>query len=276
MHAKIYSDIHLHTSFSGDSETPMEDMIQSGIERGLRQMCFTEHLDMDYPLHPEDPVDFSLDEDSYKRAFMEMKEKYRGQIELLFGIELGLQPHLKALCSALVKKHPFDFVIGSSHTADGEDPYYAESFFRGITETEGCRKYFSSVLENIRLFSREIDAYGHIDYVIRYTPGKDKSSIYEACQDILDEILQALIEEEIALEVNTGGLKYGLGQPNPRWDLIKKYRRMGGELLTIGSDAHSPEYLAYEFARIADFLADCGFTHYTIFRDRKPVFLPLR
>ena len=73
----------------------MEAMIQAGIQKGLHHMCFTEHLDLDYPYHPEDFVDFSLDDDSYRQTFLTLRDKYQHQIELLFGIELGLQPHLK-------------------------------------------------------------------------------------------------------------------------------------------------------------------------------------
>ena len=84
-------DFHIHSSFSGDSDAPMEQMIQEGLKKGLRTMCFTEHMDMDYP---EEPGVFEVDTRSYHEKFLQMKEKYQDQIELLFGIELGLQPHL--------------------------------------------------------------------------------------------------------------------------------------------------------------------------------------
>ncbi len=275
MHRNLVSDIHLHSSFSGDSDTPMEEMILSGIQKGLRQMCFTEHLDMDYPYHPEDFVDFSLDVDQYEKDFLELKHKYQGQIELLFGIELGLQPHLYDSCQELLHRHSFDFVIGSSHTAYGEDPYYSDCFFRGKTEQEAYHQYFESILENLNIFADLIDTYGHIDYVVRYGPNRNLNYSYETYRDILDPILHTLIEKKVALEVNTGGLKYGLGHPNPCEEIIQKYYEFGGRLITIGSDAHSPEYLAYEFPKIEKMLKEFGFTHYTIFRQREPVLLPL-
>lgn len=274
MQTKILSDIHLHSSFSGDSETPMEAMIQAGIQKGLHHMCFTEHLDLDYPYHPEDFVDFSLDDDSYRQTFLTLRDKYHPQIELLFGIELGLQPHLKEAYSQLLKKHPFDFVIGSSHTAHGEDPYYTASFFQNRSEREAYTLYFTSILENLDAFS-DIDTYGHIDYVVRYGPNRNKNYTYEMYGEVLDQILKALIQKGIGMEVNSGGLKYALGQPNPCEEIIRRYRQLGGKIITIGSDAHSPEYLAYEFPKISEILKNCGFTHYTIFRQRTPVFLPL-
>ena len=274
MQTKILSDIHLHSSFSGDSETPMEAMIQAGIQKGLHHMCFTEHLDLDYPYHPEDFVDFSLDEDSYRQTFLTLRDKYQHQIELLFGIELGLQPHLKDAHSQLLKKHPFDFVIGSSHTARGEDPYYTASFFQNRGEREAYTLYFTSILENLDAFS-DIDTYGHIDYVVRYGPNRNKNYTYEMYGEVLDQILKTLIQKGIGMEVNSGGLKYSLGQPNPCEEIIRRYHQLGGKIITIGSDAHSPEYLAYEFPKISEILKSCGFTHYTIFRQRTPVFLPL-
>lgn len=275
MYGNLVSDIHLHSSLSGDSDTPMEEMIQAGIQKGLHQMCFTEHLDLDYPNHPEDFVDFSLDDDLYEKRFTEMKAKYKNQIELLFGIELGLQPHLHSAYQELLHRHPFDFVIGSSHTAYGEDPYYGKSFFHDKTEYEAYHLYFESILENLNIFSDLIDTYGHIDYVVRYGPNRNLDYSYEKYQDILDPILHSLIEKKVALEVNTGGLKYGLGHPNPCEEIIQKYYEFGGRLITIGSDAHSPEYLAYEFPGIEKMLKDFGFSHYTIFRQREAFSIPL-
>lgn len=84
-----------------------------------------------------------------------------------------------------------------------------------------------------------------------------------------------LIKNEIALEVNTGGYKYGLGEPNPCADILKRYKELGGKLLTIGSDAHDPAYLAYEFSRLRELLISCGFSSYYIFKKRAPMELPL-
>ena len=120
-----------------------------------------------------------------------------------------------------------------------------------------------------------MDSYGHIDYVVRYGPNKNTFYSYERYRDLIDEILKTLIEKGIALEVNTAGYKYGLGAPNPHPDILKKYRSMGGELLTVGSDAHRPEHLAYDFQKVTPLLKECGFKAYTVFEKRVPKFLPL-
>jgi histidinol-phosphatase (PHP family) len=84
-----------------------------------------------------------------------------------------------------------------------------------------------------------------------------------------------LIEHGKGLECNTGGLRYGLSQPNPSRRILKRYRELGGEIITIGSDAHTPDYLGYGFQECRRFLLRCGFRYYTVFHGRKPEFIPL-
>ena len=92
---------------------------------------------------------------------------------------------------------------------------------------------------------------------------------------MIDEILRELICRGIALEVNSGGLKYGLGFPNPHPDVLKRYRELGGELVTVGSDAHRPEHVGYGFSQVREILLDCGFQYFAEFSRRKPVFTRL-
>lgn len=162
-----------------------------------------------------------------------MREKYQDQIELLFGIELGLQPHLAETHRNYLNEWPFDFVIGSSHVVHGKDPYYP-AFYEGKEEAQAYREYFESILENLAVFD-EMDVYGHIDYVVRYGPNKNQYYSYEAYRELLDEILKTLIRKNIGLELNTAGYKYGLGHPNPTEAVLKRYAELGGEILTIGS-----------------------------------------
>lgn len=151
---------------------------------------------------------------------------------------------------------PFDFVIGSSHIVHGYDPYYKE-YFKGREESACYREYFESILENLHAFS-EMDVYGHIDYIVRYGPNQNKYYTYERYQDILDEILRTVIARGRGIELNTGGFHYGLGEPNPCRAVIRRYRELGGEIITVGADAHGPEKIAYDFDKAAAILADCG------------------
>lgn len=265
----MYADFHTHTNFSSDSKASMESMIRAAIEKKLTHLCITEHLDYDYPINPAHPeCDFLVNLDAYRKAFLSYREKYRNQITLLFGIELGLQPHLAPKFKKLVSDWPFDFVIGSCHLSEGADPYFPD-YWNGKSEAVCIRRYFEYTLECLEAF-HDIDTCAHLDYIVRYAPHTNENYTYEAYADILDKILLFLIEHDIALECNTGGLKYGLGEPNPSVGILKRYRDLGGTKITLGSDAHAPEHLAYDFPKAFEILKDCGFDSYTIFQKRRP------
>lgn len=267
----ILSDCHLHSHHSGDSTAPMEDMIKRGLELGLKTMCFTEHNDFDYPEAPGEPSSmWLLNTDSYLYELIGLKEKYADQIQILFGVELGLQAECTRKNAVFAKRYDFDFIIGSSHICHGKDPYYP-AFYEGRTEEEAYREYFESILENVKKF-QNFDVYGHLDYVARYGPNRDRDYSYKKYQDILDSILTELVDREKGLEINTGGIDKGLKDFHPCMDIVKRYREMGGELITVGSDAHSPEHIAAHFDRVSHFLKECGFRYYCIYEKRTPHF----
>lgn len=270
----LTADFHMHSSFSGDSDAPMEAMIQKGIALGLTHMCFTEHNDFDFPVCKDTPQGtFELNVDAYLYDLLKYREKYKDKIHILFGIELGLQPQVMGRNSILAKSYDFDFILGSSHICNKKDPYYP-SFYEGRSEEDAYREYFESILENIKKFSN-FDVYAHLDYVVRYGPGKDKNYTFAKYQDILEPVLKLLIENGKGLEVNTGGLKSGLKELHPCTDILRRYHQLGGEIVTIGSDAHKPEVLTAHFDRAADVLKECGFRYYTIFEKRVAAFQKL-
>ena len=263
----ILTDFHLHSAHSGDSDAPMAEMIEKGIELGMTHMCFTEHNDFDFPITEETPQGiFDLNVDAYLYDLLGYRKKYEDRINILFGIELGLQPQLMRQNSILIKNYDFDFVIGSSHICNQKDPYYP-SFYEGRSEEDAYREYFESILENIKKFSN-FDVYGHLDYVVRYGPNKDQYYSYSQYQDLIVPILELLIEKGKGIELNTGGLKNDLREFNPCTDILRRYRELGGEIITVGSDAHSPKELTAHFDRAADVLKECGFKYYTIFEKR--------
>lgn len=267
----ITADYHLHSSHSGDSDTPMEEMIRQGIRQGLTAMCFTEHNDFDYPANEKDTEDtFLLNADSYLYDLLKLKEKYADRIKILFGVEIGLQPHLAKRNAAFAKEHPYDFIIASSHICNGKDPYYP-AFYDNRTQQDAYLEYFVSILDNLKSYSN-FDVYGHLDYVVRYGPNKDEGYSYEAYREIFDQILERLVSMEKGIEINTAGLAKGLHAPNPCCGVLKRYRQLGGEIITTGSDAHTPEQIAYAFDQAADLLKACGFRYYTTFEKRSPSF----
>lgn len=267
----ILSDCHLHSSYSGDSDTPMEEMILQGIARGLNTMCFTEHMDFDYPDYPDAPGSiFLLNTDSYLYELARLKEKYHDKIRILFGVEMGLQPHLMRQNAIYAKSYEFDFIIGSSHVCNGKDPYYP-GFFEGRSEEEAYREYFTSIYENIRKYSN-FDVYGHLDYVVRYGANLDRDYSYEKYSDIFDAILELLLEKEKGIELNTGGIKKGMKDFHPCMGVLKRYHELGGEIITIGSDSHDASHIADSFDKAAEVLKECGFQYYTVFEKRSPEF----
>lgn len=268
-------DTHLHSSFSADSDTPPEAQIARAIELGLDGICFTDHCDYDYPENPDGSpnLNWELDIPPYLKRIQELKYEYIGELEICCGVELGLQPHLSERLKTLVRNTPFDFVIGSSHLAHGRDVYFKE-YFAGRSEEEAYREYFTSILENLEVFE-DFDSYGHLDYVVRYGPEKNRNYSYQAYADIIDEILKKLIWLGKGLEINTAGFKYGLNHPHPTEEILKRYRELGGEIVTLGSDAHRPEHLANDFDKVPEILRSCGFKYYTVFRNRDAEFLSL-
>lgn len=262
------ADFHVHTNFSADSNTSPEEQIQAAMRMGLRTICITDHHDIDF----SEPG-FEIDFDAYFPDLERLQEKYRGRIEVLIGMEFGLQPHLGASCRALAEKYPFDFIVSSMHLIDGKDPYYP-AMFDGKTDEEVYRRGFELTLESIRC-TPDFDALGHLDYIVRYGKRQAEEYTYQKYGDYLDEILRYLIENGKALELNTGGWKYGLCFAHPHPEVLKRYKELGGEMITVGSDGHSPRELAFDFHKVGDYLNACGFKYYTEFRQRKPCFCAL-
>ena len=270
----ILTDTHVHSTYSGDGKATMDAMIQQAISLGMKQICFTEHNDFDYPYAPGDKPDmFLLNTDSYLFDLLRAREKYEGQIKILFGVELGLTPELKRKNLIFAKSHEFDFIIGSSHLCHGRDPYYA-SFYEGRDEKTAYREYFESILENVKGYT-QYDVYGHLDYVVRYGPTQNQNYTYADHSDVIDEILRTIIDNEKGLEVNTGGFRCGIGSTNPCRDILKRYKELGGEIITIGSDAHETKYLQDHFTEAADMLKEIGFKYYNVFENRIPEFIKL-
>ena len=276
----IQADMHMHTWFSTDSEACPCDMADEAVRKGLKTICFTDHFDKDDLEWGEEGI---FDMDAYFVEMQKLQEEYAGKLNIRIGIELGLRTYLKDYYEELTKKYPFDFVIGSVHNVpykkdvEGNILYTdpaAEKLFTDRTDKEAYRLMMETTLENVRT-SDCFQTLGHLDYVVRYGKSREKAYSYTDYADIIDEILKLLIEKEKGLEVNSAGLKYGLPFAHPHPDVLKRYRELGGEIITIGADAHKPEHIAYDFAKAEEILKSCGFKYYTEFFEQKPVFKQL-
>lgn len=267
----ILADYHMHSSNSGDSKTPMELMIQSAIDKGLSEICFTEHMDMDFPLLPELPEDpFLLDVEAYKKEFLINKEKYSDKINLKFGIEIGMQPQVADENAALAAAHDFDFIIASEHLVDKMDPYYMTFWESQPSVKAGILRYFEQTYENLKLFS-DYDVLGHLDYIARYVPKGDTTYSYDAFREIIDEILIHIVRSDKGLDLNSKALGGPTPMSNPCPEILERYREFGGRIITFGADAHVPEGVALCFDKLREIALSAGFTEYYTFDRRRPV-----
>jgi len=262
----------MHTNFSGDSDARPSDMIKTARAKSLRGMTFTDHLDLDYP---EEFGFFDLDLQHYYPSHRKLADEVSNDnFTVLVGLEVGIQPHIADRCKKIVHEHPYDFIIGSTHLVDKWDPYF-DSFWEQGSETELLKRYYECILENINAFS-DFDSLGHLDYAFRYvkTPSI-KADTHKPYSEIIDAILATIIKMDKALEVNTAALRKGMTGPNPAPSIIKRYRELGGKMITIGADAHTPEDIAADFDKLPGILNSCGFKEFVVYKNRKPEAYPI-
>lgn len=267
----ILADQHMHTSFSFDSKASMKDMIDSAINKGLKHINITEHNDFEYPVDEKNPVGcWDLNVDSYLYELLNLREVYKDKIQIGFGIEIGMQEVAFRKNAVLAHSHEFDYCIGSIHLVNGVDTYDPK-YYEDKTPKAAFEEYYDCVIRNIRQF-QNFDALGHLDYLTRKIPGGE--DVYSPLDyiDRVDEIFNILIKDEKGLELNTQAFARGFKNPNPCPALLKRYKELGGEIIVVGSDAHTPEGIAAGFDIAEEMLKDAGFKYYCVFKDRIPTF----
>jgi histidinol-phosphatase (PHP family) len=267
----IKFDYHTHTHHSPDSGALLDDMVRRAILLGLTEYAITDHMDFVYPV-PEfrNKTWFS----KYIRAVLRAKEKYADKIKILLGIELGLRPDCAAIGAQIANAYDFDIIIGSMHQdTEGIDFGYAQ-FFSGRNKQEAYNAYFESILATIRACDC-FDILGHLDYIERYGRYDDKSLHYNDHKEVIDEILKTVIDKGKGIEINTSGFAYGFDRPHPQPAILRRYKELGGEILTIGSDAHRPDAIAFGYNKSKKIMEEAGFKYITRFEKRKPSFIKI-
>lgn len=263
-------DCHVHTNISHDGITKMSDYIAHAKEKGVNEITFTEHWDDYKGLQTKLKT---LDVEKYKEKYFKYKDDKI--LKTNFGIEIGLQPDIVDKVKNMVELYPFDFIIGSSHITNKKDMAMDKSFFEGLSRRESYLVYFREVLENIKLYD-DFDVYGHLDYVVRYGGYVEKKIDYNEFKDILDEILISLINKDKGIEINTSGIRYGLGNPHPNIEILKRYKELGGKIITMGSDAHKIDDLAKDFDIALSMLEMVGFNEIAVYHNRKCDFVKIK
>ena len=262
-------DYHTHSSFSADSSTPISDMASAAVSLGLTAMAVTDHYDPDYPL-----PDWFVETDfvDYIKAIEAASYQYKGRLLIKKGIEIGIQ-HGSTMekCRSAARDHDFDFVIGSFHCAEGLELSCGD-FFKNRTPEEAISAFYRYNIECLSSFD-DFDVLGHINVVDRYLPALPEP---ETQLDLISELLSLLIEKGKGIEINTSSFRYGMGDhTTPTEQILKQYKKLGGEIITIGSDAHKPNSVGLKFDWAEEKLKSLDFKYITTFDQRKPSFIKL-
>ncbi len=250
-------DSHLHTEFSADSEMKAEDALARAEELGIG-LVFTEHVDFSY----QGKLKFLFSPEDYWKTY----EPLRGE-RLALGVELGMVPGELAMAKEFLARAPFDEVIGSIHLIDGGD-IYEKSIYEGKTQQEMYLRYFTLMRDMVRE-NPYIDTLAHIDYIARYAPYEKPGITYADWQDVIDEVLRAVVGTDTALEINTRRFDDRLAMKELA-PIYRRFSEMGGRFVTIGSDAHRPEVVG-AYLELAAQMAEAYGLEIVTFRERKRV-----
>ncbi len=267
-------DYHMHTIFSSDAVMDPEEGVLKAIDMGLKEIVITDHAEFNV-WRPGDKIEddvFELNEYLTKIGYL--KEKYKDKLTIKIGLEVGLQREEKIIIDQFVNKGNFDFVIGSSHAINKIDLYFRQ-IFKGQEKPKAYKQYFNEVLEIVKIFD-SYNVYGHLDLITRYALGEYEDVMLTNIEmEIIRDILKEIILKGKGIEVNTSGFRYGLNSTNPSIDILKLYKDLGGEIITVGSDAHSKEHIGYRIKETYDLLRDLGYKYITIFEKMEPIFIKL-
>lgn len=259
-------DCHIHSDFSPDSGQSIDQIIAAAKALSLNGVVITDHMDNDF--ESENGLAFTFDVAAYKLAM----EKYRctddADFKVLFGIEEGFQPHVINKMHADITAIQPDMVINSIHNVNGLDPYYPH-YYTGKTKKQAFTEYLEEIIKSMIMWDA-FDVVGHIGYPLRYCPYDDKTMYYNEFKDQYETIFRLLIEKNKSLEINTSAIRT-LGNTLPYIELLKEYKKAGGTMITIGSDAHSPNHIGYHFTEVMKQIKDYGFHYLVHFQRRNPV-----
>lgn len=256
-------DYHMHTILSYDGHNTPEQMLDAALKAGLKEICFTDHIDYD-PLDPSRKLWF--DTDAYSAAYDHLQAE---GIKIRRGFEFGmLKDNREQFCKD-VHRRQFDYILGSVHFVDGLDPYY-DPFWQDKTMDVAEIRYFENLLECVRAHD-DFDALGHLTYISKTWANPTKRPIrFEVYREITDEIMKLLVSKGKGMEVNTSG-KDPCGVYLPSIEYLHRFKELGGSIVTVGSDAHDPGRVG-QYCREACRMVCDVFGYVCTFENRQPIF----
>lgn len=261
-------DLHMHTKSSFDGNYSAELMCEAAVKNELSVIAITDHFDVDfYERHNLG----TRQQTSYEGICSAQKE-FEGKITLLRGIEMGQPTYDLPLTEKSLARYDYDFVIGSIHNLRGM-PDFGDLDYPNLSQAEIYAlfdKYFEEEL--ILAKWNGFDTFAHLTYPMRYIVQSGRTDIDPArFDDVADEIFKVLAANGKALEINTSGLRQPIGKTMPTENYVRRFRELGGELLTLGSDAHFTEHVGAGIDNGYEIAENCGFKYVTYFKNRKPV-----
>ena len=265
----IYSDYHVHSDVSNDSSATMWEMVQAEAAAGIGIVCFTNHCDL-IRWQDEAPNIRCRGITGESAAKLHaLRSEHTPPIELRLGIELGEGHRDPSLAAALAADPALDFVLGSLHLLPG----YGDLYFQHYTSQAQCEALFDLYLDELEQIAALdfYDVLAHMGYGRRYMcrDGVDAAMTLERFGEKIERVLRVVIDKGKGLEINCSGIRDGCG-PFPGEEILRLYRSLGGEIVTVGSDAHRPEDAAKGIREGVRILHACGFESVSVFRQRKP------
>ena len=265
-------DAHLHTDLSPDSDVPIDVFATQAVERGIPEIAITDHVDFAPGTPAYRYASFADRERSVRDAAARWAD--RG-VAIRFGVEITWDSRFADDIRDHLAQHPYDFAIGSVHVYR-ESPYEranVASWVDGRSLAEIVEPYFSELLRAIR--SGMFDAIGHLDVVKRYLAPHVTTAQLGAAPELYEPVLSAVVDAGSALEINTSGLRQEAKEIYPPPAMVRRFRELGGERITIGSDAHRADTFAWGLDIGYRVAAEAGFEALAFRRGGEPVVVPM-
>lgn len=255
-------DFHMHTTVSYDGHNTPQEMALAAKAAGLKTICFTDHLD--YIRSRLDKMAYTVEEYNAAHEGVEVPG-----LTILHGAEVGLTVWNKEIIEHDLSLRHYDFVIGSVHFVNEEDPYFPP-YWQGKTVAFAEWSFFEETLKCVQLHDN-FDVLGHLTYISKTGahPARRKVEL-DTYRDVVEEIFKVLVAKGKGLEVNTSGIDR-IGDFLPSADYLRLFRDLGGEIVTIGSDAHAVNRVGQYAGRALAMLKEI-FGHVCTFQNRQPVF----
>lgn len=270
-----YCDSHTHSRNSFDAESTVSEMCQAAIDRGLSALTITDHCEAAFINCGEDCEFGSFDRQIPQsiRDIHESKKAFEGKLQVLCGLELGEPMHDPEQTKKALAYGDFDFILASVHNLRGVQDFYFLDYST-VDIPMILHAYFEELAETAAF--PHFDSLSHLTYPLRYIV--EREGFYPDLmpyREQIDRVFNILIKNKKALEINVSGLFKPIGRTLPDLPLVRRFRELGGEYITLGTDAHSANMVGRGLEKGAEVARQAGFTHYTVFVNHQPQLISL-